>query len=184
MREEENLPAHIVGTGAFWRTDQLGQGYWITLPDNQQVAVKFDQDTNHWYYLWFINGNTYTSDKALISHNFEQVLGLGHLGPGEVLSNSSGTSSTDEPQYHKPEPEPPAPTLLGIKGQPIDPNEPDPPLVLAPPNTPIEQPPASIHLAIMAQVGPQAPVAFTGIPQQQQPAQPLLKQPRRPLQLL
>ena len=52
------------------------------------------------------------------------------------------------------------PTLLGIEGQPIDPNEPEPPLALNPPDAPIEQPPAGIHLAIMAQVGPQAPVAF------------------------
>ena len=75
------------------------------------------------------------------------------------------TTSTEEPQFHEPEPEPP--TLLGIEGQPIDPSEPEPPLALNPPDAPIEQPPASIHLAIMAQVGPQAPVAFAGIPQQQ-----------------
>ena len=111
--------------------NKLGAGYWITLPDNRQVAVEFNQDTNHWYYLWFIDGNTYASDEALISHDFEPHLGLGHLGPGEVLNSNSGTTtSTEEPQFHEPEPEPP--TLLGIEGQPIDPNEPEPPLALNP----------------------------------------------------
>ena len=76
------------------------------------------------------------------------------------MLNSS--ASIETPQYHKPELEPP--TLLGVEGQPINPDELEPPLVLDPLNTPIEQPPAGIHLAIMAQVGPQAPVTFARIP--------------------
>ena len=129
-------------------------------PNRLRLGLECNNNTNYWYYLWFIDRNTYASDEALISHNFKQILGLGHLGPGEVLSNSSSSinsnssTSTEEPQYHEPEPEPPAPILLGIEGQPIDPDEPEPPLVLDPPDASIEQPPAGIHLAIMAQVGP------------------------------
>ena len=99
---------------------------------------------------------------------FKQVLGLGHLEPGEVLSNTSSTTTEqDKQQYHEPEPEQPASVLLEIEGQCINPNKPEPPLILDPLDAPIEQPPAGIHLAIMAQVGPQAPVSFAGIPQQQ-----------------
>ena len=81
----------------------------------------------------------------VILQDYEQLLGLGHLNDGEVLSS---TTSTEEPQYHELEPEPP--TLLGVKGQPIDPDEPETPLLLDPPHAPIKQPPAGIHLAIMA----------------------------------
>ena len=94
-------------------------------------------------------------------------MGLGHLEPEEVPTLTP--SEPDAPQHYQPEPEPkqPAPILLEIEGQPIDPAKPEPPLVLDPLDAPIEQPPAGIYLAIMAQVGPQAPVAFAEIPQQQ-----------------
>jgi hypothetical protein len=86
---------------------------------------------------------------VVILRDYKQLLGLGHLNDREVLNSSA---SIETPQYHEPELEPP--TLLGVEGQPIDPDEPEPPLVLDPPDAPIEQPPAGIHLAIIAQVGP------------------------------
>jgi hypothetical protein len=44
--------------------------------------------------------------------------------------------------------------LLGVEEQPINPDEPEPPLILDLSDAAIEQPPAGIYLPIMAQVGP------------------------------
>ena len=65
---------------------------------------------NHWYFLWFINGNTYASDKAIILTDYEQHLKLEHLEPEEV-----STFTPPEPD----KPEPPVSILLKIEGQPI-----------------------------------------------------------------
>ena len=62
---------------------------------------------NHWYFLWFINGNTYALDEAIILTDYEQHLKLEHLEPEEVP-----TLTPLEPD----EPEPPVPILLEIEG--------------------------------------------------------------------
>jgi hypothetical protein len=153
-REQDELLPHVRGT-AYWREDSLGAGYWVRYFNGRRGAVEFDQEENRWFPLFFIDGNTYTSEHLALTREQEQAIGLGHLRPEDPrIELESATETTESFQSPPSEPEPP--TLLGIVGEPIPPEE-QSPITLLVPSHPIEQPPAALHPlpSIMANIGPQ-----------------------------